>query len=369
MIEREDGFAYPIIDASQCVRCGLCNKVCPADNVKKISDSNIKLYAGYIDDKRITQTSSGAVYPQLLDAFFDRYPNGVAYGVRIQGGITEHFELHYGQDYSPAYGSKYTQSNLQIVFSKVKEYLKDNIAVLFSGTPCQVAAIKNYVLSGGGTQQGKLITQAVLCHGVASPKVLKKYIEYWENKEQDEIVGIHFRAKDLGWIKYGMKLLFKNGETKFIESKDDLFYKTFGSNYSLRESCYHCEYKYPNYHADIVLGDFWNVESIKPAFYNRQGTSIAFGVTDAGRLILRDIITHGQFCNITIEQALQSQKGIVEYTPRPKKREEFFRDIDNNDFSEYVKKYTKIPPHRKLRILLGKGLRRIRTYMKRWLNE
>ena len=145
-----EGIWYPQVNSELCVNCGLCNKVCPADNVKKISDSNIKLYAGYIDDKRITQTSSGAVYPQLLDAFFDRYPNGVAYGVRIQGGITEHFELHYGQDYSPAYGSKYTQSNLQIVFSKVKEYLKDNIAVLFSGTPCQVAAIKNYVLSGGG---------------------------------------------------------------------------------------------------------------------------------------------------------------------------------------------------------------------------
>lgn len=366
MIQAKDGFAYPAIKQDQCVKCGLCDRICPVNNAEKKINLDIKLNAGYTDDRRILETSSGAIYPQLLDSFFKTYPNGIAYGVRFQNGITEHFELKNGQNYSSAYGSKYTQSDLKVVFSTIRKHL-NNTTVFFSGTPCQVAAIKRYVsVRRGGNINGNLITQAVLCHGVASPKVLKKYINYWEERTADKVIGLKFRAKDLSWERYGMKIYFQNRKDVFIESKDDLFHKAFGNNLSLRESCYNCEFKYPNYYADIVLGDFWNAASIQPDIYNQWGTSIVFGVTDEGKKLLQPIIACGHFDDVTIKQALQSQKGIIQPTSRPKKRDRFFEDLDQMDFALCIKKYTKMPLLRQIRILIGKGYRGMQAYAKKW---
>lgn len=35
MVEDEEGFDYPVVDAEKCIRCYLCLKVCPIKEAKK----------------------------------------------------------------------------------------------------------------------------------------------------------------------------------------------------------------------------------------------------------------------------------------------------------------------------------------------
>ena len=35
-----EGFSYPRVDTSKCVKCGLCNKVCPIENSDTINNRN-----------------------------------------------------------------------------------------------------------------------------------------------------------------------------------------------------------------------------------------------------------------------------------------------------------------------------------------
>ena len=35
MVEDEEGFDYPVVDAEKCIRCYMCLKVCPIKEAKK----------------------------------------------------------------------------------------------------------------------------------------------------------------------------------------------------------------------------------------------------------------------------------------------------------------------------------------------
>ena len=67
-------------------------------------------------------------------------------------------------------GSKYVQSNTKNVYPEIQKLLKNNVPVLFSGCPCQVAGLYAYL----GKYYEQLYTAYLICHGVPSLKVYKK---------------------------------------------------------------------------------------------------------------------------------------------------------------------------------------------------
>lgn len=67
-------------------------------------------------------------------------------------------------------GSKYVQSDMAGCFVEVKHDLKKRKKVLFTGTPCQVAAIKKY-LSRDNIDVSGLYTVDIVCHGAPGPVV------------------------------------------------------------------------------------------------------------------------------------------------------------------------------------------------------
>lgn len=65
MVEDQEGFLYPSVDAAACVDCGLCGKVCPMLNGSpKLKPLSI-LAAVNCDDEERRRSSSGGIFIAL----------------------------------------------------------------------------------------------------------------------------------------------------------------------------------------------------------------------------------------------------------------------------------------------------------------
>ena len=59
-----------------------------------------------------------------------------------------------------------------------------------------------------------LLTCDFVCHGVPSPGVFKKYIDYKEEKERSKLIKIEMRTKKRSWVSpFGMSH-YNNGKQK-----------------------------------------------------------------------------------------------------------------------------------------------------------
>lgn len=142
------GFLYPVINRDKCVDCGLCEDVCAFNPHYEKSDFLVpEVYAvRHKDISEIETSQSGAAFIALSDWILER--GGVVYGV----GYTDHFRAIHKrattkQQRNEFKGSKYVQSDLNTVFFQVKDDLKQDLYVLFSGTPCQTSGLQSYLKS------------------------------------------------------------------------------------------------------------------------------------------------------------------------------------------------------------------------------
>lgn len=65
MKEDAEGFLYPDVDMTQCIDCGICEKVCPWLNLHEKSKIQDVLGAKNIDRKERMESSSGGVFIAL----------------------------------------------------------------------------------------------------------------------------------------------------------------------------------------------------------------------------------------------------------------------------------------------------------------
>lgn len=168
-----EGFLYPNINQTICINCNVCEKVCPEINQSEIRRP-LKVYAAKNPDELIRlSSSSGGIFTMLAEQILKE--NGVVFGARFN----EKWEVEHGytdiQDGVAAFrGSKYVQSRIGDNYRQVEDFLRKGRKVLFSGTPCQVAGLKRFLHN---KEYDNLLTVDVVCHGVPSPLVWRKYLE------------------------------------------------------------------------------------------------------------------------------------------------------------------------------------------------
>lgn len=283
MSEDKEGFLYPIVDSVKCIDCGLCEKVCPVLHPLK-NEAEPLVYAAINNDESIRmQSSSGGIFTLLAEYVIEN--GGVVFGAcfdRDWNVVHDYTETKEGL--VRFRGSKYVQSNVGNSFSQVKIFLDAGREVLFSGTPCQVAGLKNYLRK----PYPNLLTVDLVCHGVPSPDVWRKYLQETvckayrikKNKSAvnicDYISDIKFRAKDKGWKKYSFKIEYKDGRIEINPFYENPYMNIFLSNLSLRPSCYVCPAKLNNVQSDITLADFWGVNKIDPNIDDDKGCGLLF---------------------------------------------------------------------------------------------
>ena len=338
MTEDKEGFLYPHIDKSVCLNCGQCEKVCPVLNEYSGSAKTAYACMNNNTSNRLAG-SSGGVFILLAEYVIKK--SGVVFGAAYDDNLNvKHICISDIEDIPLLMGSKYVQSRIDDTYKKAKEYLDTGRLVLFSGTPCQIGGIKAYLKK----DYDNLILQDIVCHGVPSPLVWQKYLEYQSKIHGAEVCKKtlpNFRNKDSGWKNYSVSLHFENGEEYISVYKDDLFMKAFLRNLSLRPSCYNCHFKSVKRESDITLADFWGADKLVPEMFDDKGISLVLVNSEKGEMIFKEISSDLNYKEINRDEALKYNPSAYTSSNLPKQRRAFMKNIAPGNFRECVMKYTK----------------------------
>lgn len=294
-----DGFLYPRVNESDCIECGLCEKICPVLSPSESFISIPNSYACINKDERIRlKSSSGGLFTLLAEEIL--LARGVVFGARFDSSwsvIHDYTETISGL--GPFRGSKYVQSYIGNCFQKTKEFLKQGREVLFTGTPCQIAGLNHFLL----TNYENLITMDLACHSVPSPKVWRLYIEELKRtrysdlsfKDIPVITGITFRSKSEGWREYGLEIQGKSNPDvdnstiwKSGNHWKNSFMRGFLQGLYIRPSCTCCPSRNYVSKSDITVADFWGVEKYHPeiqSLNDNKGVSLALIQTEKGKKV------------------------------------------------------------------------------------
>lgn len=146
MVEDVEGFIYPTIDDGLCVGCGLCEKVCPrrARDGMIVSKASKAYAVALKDTEAFLHSSSGGAFWGLAEQVLAN--GGVVYGTAFDGRLMPcHIRCENAVGSSACRGSKYAQSDMGQSLQNVRNDLLEGKDVFFTGTPCQIAALKRYL--------------------------------------------------------------------------------------------------------------------------------------------------------------------------------------------------------------------------------
>lgn len=211
------------------------------------------------DNKVWKSSSSGGAFTALSDVWFSAHPNNaVVYGCALNEDLKAvHLRAKNREDRNKMRGSKYIQSDITGVFLAVLNDMTDGRFVLFSGTPCQISAIKNF-LSFKKINTDNLLTVEVICHGVGSNHFFEDYINNLEKKYNSSAVSCNFRAKSRPGKLQDMEVIFANSRKyNAASTKYDWFYSAYLKSLILRPSCFKCPFATENRIADVTIADNW----------------------------------------------------------------------------------------------------------------
>lgn len=275
------GAVCPHIDNDRCVDCGLCERVCPVNHPVQLREPSLA-YAAYsasADERR--SSASGGTAAVLARRMLEE--GGVVYGCAQQHGVEiSHVRVDLTSDSDQLKGSKYVQSRADHLFGEIRKDLADKRKVLFVGTPCQVAGLKNY-LSKYRNDEG-LVTVDLCCHGTPSQQLLHDHLSSCGLEDADEVL---FREKSEGKIRYVFKVRNHEGRVIYDKSAHNDDYMTgFLSGLFLRESCFTCRYASLQRCSDLTLADHWAMGAGEdPEMVVSKGLSTVLINTDKGRAL------------------------------------------------------------------------------------
>lgn len=282
MQEDEKGFLYPKVDEYLCINCELCDKVCPMLNRRKKVEPQQVCAAMNPDEVIRRKSSSGGVFTMLAESVLR--DGGVVFGAtwneqwEVAHSFTETMD-----GLSAFRGAKYSQSIIGDAYCQAQDFLKTGRKVMFSGTGCQIAGLKLFLRK----EYDNLLTIEIACHGVPSPKVWKEYVKKVSGGQP--LTSIVFRDKRNGWNGYGLSFVGADGkEIKYEKASNNDFMRCFLNDLCLRPSCSNCPAKAGASSADILIGDFWGIDSMHPEIFDDKGCSLVIVYTEKGQDLLNN---------------------------------------------------------------------------------
>lgn len=340
-----EGFSYPVVDKDRCVSCQLCLNVCPVRQEKREAERS-EAYLSYHTSESIrAQSSSGGVF--YAAAMESLKKEGVVYGAACSnawGVMHERVTEEAGLE--RIMRSKYVQSEMGGVYTPLIRDLKEGRTVLFSGTPCQVAAVR--IWAECNRCMDNLCCVDFVCHGVPSPGIWQSYLDFV--RQGRKVKAVSFRDKSqTGWHDYFLSISRQSGEPVRESHEQNVYMRTFLSDQNLRPSCYLCPFKGGNSYADLTLADAWKVEKVCPEWADDKGTSLAVVRSQKGRELLNAIRPEIHLKETDYDLWTRLNPSLVSGAKCPAERAEFFGDYQTMSSQAFWQKYLPVPAKKKAR--------------------
>lgn len=324
MVEDEEGFRYPRIDTSNCIECGLCEKVCPIIQKKEAVPFVQKAFVVQHRDETILRDStSGGFFTAIATYIISK--GGVVFGCHLNDKFeAEHIYVENNEDLSQFRNSKYVQSLIGDTYQQVKTFLQNGRTVLFSGTPCQLEGLFNYLRK----TYDNLYTVDVVCRAVPSPMILRKYLEM-QQCARGEMKSVKFRDKYHGY-KYSSMSIFTNGGNDYHEGIDtDVYLRSFFSGVNIRPSCTDCKFRSRYRRTDFTIWDCFNIDGYSKELDNDKGVTRVLCHNERAYSIIKNLTNELKVEEVAADKAVYGVKELVCGPCFHEMRKGFFKDINN----------------------------------------
>lgn len=338
-----EGFLYPTINDSSCIHCKLCTKACPILNNKITPKNPLRVFAYSNADENIKMTSSSG------GAFYHFASNIIKQGGSVIGaGFNSKWEVCHqeattAEELENLKRSKYVQSDINGMYKRTQDLLKEGKIVLFTGTPCQIAGLHTYLRKA----YNNLYTIDIICHGVPSPDVFAAYVSELPNyntcninsnpikfiysthkNKRYQIQNINFRSKERKklWRFFSLRLSYKSEKAPLYVANDwtqDTFLKGFLDHLFLRKSCHNCRFRNLTSGSDITIGDFWGIEKYLPVPDDNKGINAVIVNTPKGQSLCYAMNT---LLESTFQQVVQNNISLVKSPSQHIYRNFFFKN-------------------------------------------
>lgn len=247
VIETSLSVKVPTIDADKCKNCGLCEKSCPIINERELlyPHDAVALYTKDAND--ICTCASGGAATAFSRKII--VAGGVVYGATSVGGYPKFIRVDELSGLDLLKGSKYVYCDPQQIYRTVKTDLNFGRKCLFVGTPCEVAALLNYL----GKKYDELYTIDLICHGTPPFEYLRQHLQN-NGINASNVGNITFR----GSIDFHTVVYDKRGKIIYkCNQYEDEYFAAFMKGVMFRPACYNCQFACSKRVSDITIGDFW----------------------------------------------------------------------------------------------------------------
>lgn len=351
MERAEDGFLYPKIDPRRCVNCGICKTVCPFAQHTEAGNLPLAAY-GFKHNRAIReQSSSGGFFTALSDCILAQ--GGVVYGaVWTKEFAVTHIRGETADQRNQMRSSKYIQSDITAVFADIKADVSSGMPVLFTGTPCQCAAVCKLF---NGQPPENLYIMDLICHGVMPQPFFDAYIKDICQRNGQQIAQVNLRDKRFGLETVG--ITFADGTV--YHSKNDYFYKAYGVHALQRPSCFSCTCAKQRRYSDFTAGDFWGIQKSHPDFHDDLGVSLLLVNTPKGQSLYQQLGGSTDAIAVSPETYAPYQPNLSVPTQQGKNANRFLNYYRKHGYKKTMHRFFDVTLARRMNAFVYKSLKTI----------
>lgn len=318
------GYLHPRINADLCIDCGLCVKTCPVNHPVGLRQPD-KAYAVISRDEEDLMSSTSGGASSLMAAEILRR-GGIVFGCAQENyKDIRHIRIEKSGEARKIKKSKYVQSTIGLIFRDVRHDLQTGRDVLFIGTPCQVAGLRNFLRK----DYENLLLVDLVCHGVPSQKLLRENVEkiMRDNNIPDGNYRVAFRRKgrQTSDLRFGVFLTEDAKpvptKKKSVDFPSNDYIAAFMAGLIFRDNCYTCPYARPQRASDITIADFWGLQKCSVPI--ERGVSLMLVSTERGERMARAIQGKAVMEERPVEEAVRGNGQLQKPSACPPERAAF----------------------------------------------
>jgi len=295
----------------------------------------IKVYAVWHKNPEVIRDcTSGGVASALAEDIIRKH--GIVVGAAYDANLNVRHEVVENLDgLIRLRGVKYVCGTIgPDVYSAMRKALEAGRQVMFTGLPCQVAAVRKML----GVNPNLLLCD-VVCFGAPPHSLWRRYIDWMEGRKGMRLVNVNPRDKNTGW---GRKTYYRydwaDGGSERRLSIYDPYSQAFYSAIGFRKCCFSCKFRGKMSVADLTLCDFWGAERLGlPPKVMKNGVSGVIVRTVKGTEVMD--CANVERVEADYKVLSEENKPVESSAVMPSRWPEFAKDSFTMDFGGLACKY------------------------------